>query len=184
MARGIHANMVNALEAGAVKPFFLIDLEFASPVYLWSGAYTLSHNNNSYVGTGELLTVEVPEETQDIGAVGVKLTMSGLGSSILTPALQQEYQGKAVTVKLGAFDSNMAIIANPVIVFEGFMDTMNIVEGAETSTITLYVENKLIRLDSANERRYTLQDQLIDHAGDLGFEFVTDIQEKQIKWGT
>ena len=78
----------------------------------------------------------------------------------------------------------MAIIANPVIVFEGFMDTMNIVEGAETSTITLYVENKLIRLDSANERRYTLQDQLIDHAGDLGFEFVTDIQEKQLKWGT
>ena len=184
MSRGIHANMEAAISADAVKPFFLVDLMFTSPVYLWSGGYTLSHSSNSYLGSGDLLTVEVPEESQDLGAVGVKLTLSGLtGTNILSAALQQEYQGKSVVIKLGAFDSSGNIVTNPVVIFEGFMDIMQIVEDGDSSTITLNVENKLIRLETANHRRYTDSDQRIDHAGDRGFEFITDIQEKQIKWG-
>lgn len=184
MSRGLHSSMVAALQSSAVRPYFLVDLNFTSPIYLWSGNYTLDISGTDYVGAGELLQIEIPEETQDIGAVGVKLTMSGLANSILSPALQQEYQGKTVVMKLGGFDANGTIVSGAVTIFEGFMDTMQITEGAETSTITLYVENKLIRLDSANERRYTDQDQRIDHPSDRGFEFVTDIQEKQIKWGT
>ena len=80
MSRGIHANMEAALSADAVKPFFLVDLMFTSPVYLWSGGYTLSHSSNSYLGSGDLMTVEVPEESQDLGAVGVKLLTRYEGS--------------------------------------------------------------------------------------------------------
>jgi len=184
MARGITSAMDSALSASEVKPFFLVDLMFSSPVYLWSGTYTLSHDSKSYLGTGDLMTVEIPQETQDIGAVGVRMQLSGLtGTNILTAALQQEYQGKSVTIKLGAFNTSGNVVADPVVVFEGFMDVMQITEDGNTSTITLSVENKLIRLESANHRRYTDADQKIDHPSDSGFEFVTDIQEKQIKWG-
>ena len=63
------------------------------------------------------------------------------------------------------------------------MDVMTINEGAEVSTINLSVENKLIRLETANERRYTNEDQKIEHPTDQGFRFVSDIQDKEITWG-
>jgi hypothetical protein len=63
------------------------------------------------------------------------------------------------------------------------MDVLKINEQAETSTIELAVENRLISFDRANERRYTHEDQQIDYAGDLGFEFIPDLQDKPIIWG-
>lgn len=184
MARGISSAMDYALNEGEVKPFFLIDLMLATPIYIWTGGYTLEYDQNDYIGAGDLLTVDVPEETQDIGASGVKLTLSGLsGTQILSAALQEEYQGKAVTIKLGAFNYAGDVVANPIIVFEGFMDVMQINEGAEQSSIVLTIENKLIRLESAHVFRYTDQDQKIDHPSDSGFSYVAKIQEKPIKWG-
>ena len=60
---------------------------------------------------------------------------------------------------------------------------MKIDEGPETATIALNLENRLIVLDRAKERRYTHEDQQLSFAGDLGFEFVPDLQDKEIIWG-
>ena len=51
------------------------------------------------------------------------------------------------------------------------------------STITIAVENKLIAFERSKVRRYTAEDQKIDHPTDKGFEFVTAIVEKEIIWG-
>lgn len=184
MARGLHNELKTALSADVVKPFFLVDLNFTSPIYIWSGFADLAHGGNTYTGVGDLLALEIAEENQEIGAVGVNITLSGLtGTDILANALQQEYQGKTVSVKLGAFKDDGTIAQNPTVVFSGFMDVMTINEGAEFSTINLSVENKLIRLETANERRYTNEDQKIEHPTDQGFRFVSDIQDKEITWG-
>ena len=63
------------------------------------------------------------------------------------------------------------------------MDIMKIDEGAESANITLNLENRLIALDRAKNRRYTHEDQQERFSGDLGFEFVPDLQDKQIIWG-
>ena len=60
---------------------------------------------------------------------------------------------------------------------------MKIDEGAETASITLNVENRLIVFDRPKERRFTHEDQQNRFAGDLGFEFVPDLQDKEIIWG-
>ena len=58
------------------------------------------------------------------------------------------------------------------------MDTMTIAESGEYSTISISAENKLIALERSKVRRYTAEDQKIDHPTDKGFEFVTAIVEK------
>jgi len=63
------------------------------------------------------------------------------------------------------------------------MDTMTIAEAGEYSTISIAVENKLIAFEKTKIRRYTAEDQKIDHPTDKGFEFVTAIVEKEIIWG-
>jgi hypothetical protein len=60
---------------------------------------------------------------------------------------------------------------------------MTIAEAGEYSTITISVENKLVAFEKSRVRRYTAEDQKIDHPTDKGFEYVTAIVEKQILWG-
>ena len=63
------------------------------------------------------------------------------------------------------------------------MDTMTIAEAGSYSTISIAVENKLVAFERSKVRRYTAEDQKIDHPADKGFEFVTSIVQKEIFWG-
>jgi len=60
---------------------------------------------------------------------------------------------------------------------------MNIDEGAETSTIALSVESKLIDLERGRVFRYTDANQKSRYPDDKGFEFVEDLQDKRFSWG-
>jgi hypothetical protein len=60
---------------------------------------------------------------------------------------------------------------------------MRISDGAETATISVSVENRLIEFQRNRVRRYTAEDQKIDYPSDKGLEFVAEISEKEIVWG-
>jgi hypothetical protein len=57
------------------------------------------------------------------------------------------------------------------------------VENGNESLVSVSVENALITLEKAKDRRYTDQDQKNLFAGDKGLEFVDDLQDKSIAWG-
>ena len=60
---------------------------------------------------------------------------------------------------------------------------MNIQEGSETCLITLKLESRLITFEKSSNRMYTLEDQKVDFPNDVGFEFIPDLQDKEITWG-
>lgn len=184
MARGIDASVETAVEDSVVRIALLCDLHFSSPLYLWTGLGTKTYSNNDYIGVGDLLGINDIQESQDLGAKGVVLNLSGLnGTTILNKALTEEYQGKSVVIRLAVVNAGGSIIGTPVIIFDGFMDVMTIDESGETSTISLAVESKLIQLGRSNVRRYNMQDQRAEHPTDKGFDYVSVIAEKDIIWG-
>ena len=63
------------------------------------------------------------------------------------------------------------------------MDTVEIVDGGSTATITMMVENRLRDLDRARTRRYTDADQQSRYPNDRGLEYVPALQEIDIPWG-
>jgi hypothetical protein len=69
-----------------------------------------------------------------------------------------------------------------VTVFTGEMDEMNIQFGADTVTISLAVESRLVDLNRPRIRRYTDADQQSRFSGDLAFEFVTRLQDEDLQW--
>lgn len=184
MSRTLSTAMQAVATAELVRPIYLVDLEFASgSIYLWSGLGDLSFNSNTYIGAGDLLSIGSVQESTELTATGVQVTLGGIKQSLLTLARDEPYQGRPLTIRLGAFDENGDLIASPVIVFSGFMDVMTINDSGETSTITVSAENKLIVFQKTAVRRYTAEDQKIEHPNDAGFEFVAKIQEKEIIWG-
>tara|TARA_R110002074_G_scaffold280882_1_gene452196 strand:+ start:325 stop:954 length:630 start_codon:yes stop_codon:yes gene_type:complete len=188
MSRTLTSGMLGVTTANVVRPAYFVRMVFDSGespnvLNLWSGVGDLAYGGNTYTGVGDLLSISSIAETSDISASGINVAITGIKSSFLVIAKNHEYQGRPLSVSLGAFDDNGALIADPVIVFSGFMDTMTIAESGSTSTIKISVENKLISFERSKVRRYTAEDQKIDHPTDKGFEFVTAIVEKEIIWG-
>lgn len=181
MSRTLTTAMSNALVADVVRPIYLVRMVFdSSDLNVWSGMGDLSYGGETYTGLGDLLSISEIKETADVQATGMNVSLAGVKSSLVTIAKDQDYQGRELTVRLGAFDSSGSLIADPVIIFSGFMDTMTIAEAGQYSSITIAVENKLIAFERSKVRRYTAEDQKIDHPTDKGFEFVTAIVEKEI----
>jgi len=184
MSRSLSSAMQAVATADVVKPLIFVEADFDSgALNLWSGVGELTYNSVTYVGAGNLLNIGSIQENVELRANGLQITLSGVLSPLLNKALTEDYQGRELVVKLGAMDSSNNVISSPVIVFSGFMDTMVIADSGEQAVIQVSVENRLIEFERNRVRRYTDNDQRIDYPNDDGFEYVAEIQEKNIVWG-
>ena len=89
---------------------------------------------------------------------------------------------KHTKIWLALLAEDGALIGDPVQILSGRMDTLSWSEG-ETAAVSMTVENQLVDLDRARVRRYTDADQQAEYAGDLGFQYVASLVEKEITWG-
>lgn len=186
MARDLTAAYQNAITADVVAPALLLSMEFdEGTVNAWTGFGDLTWDSKTFSGVGDFGSLSDVDETSNIQANGVTFTLSGIPSSLISVALTYEYQGRPVRCWLAALNiTTGAIIADPYQLFAGRMDVMTINEGAESATITLTAESVLIDLQRPRNRRYTHEDQIAEFAGDLFFEYVAGLVEKNITWGT
>ena len=182
--RTLSSQMAAVAQSKSLRPIILIDMMFTTnPLYVWNGNGTLVHSSNDYTGVGDLIGIGAISEKTDLTATGVTITLAGIKQSLLTIALAEPYQNREVTIYLGAISDSGDLVASPVVMFEGRMDVMNIQDDGSTATITVQCENKLIQLDRVFVRRYTAEDQKIDHTSDTALNFMAKIQEISIPWG-
>lgn len=179
------SNMLAALTSTLVRPAIFAELHFATgPLYLWSGVGNISFGGQTWIGIGTFGSITTVEEGASLEARGITLTLSGINQSALAEALQNIQVALPVILYLGLFDAANALIADPLIAWKGRMDQPIIEVGGDTATISLQCESRLLDMDISVDRRYTLEDSVIDNPDDLGFQFVTAIQEFTILFGT
>jgi len=184
MSRDLTESMLTQLEAGHVSPLFLADLEFASSTeHVWSGIGNIEWNGHTYRGLGHLASISAVTEKNEIQAQNITISLSGIPSELLEEAINEVKPNGTVKVWFGFMTNSGSIVADPSQVCLGSMDVPTINEGADTSMISITVENPLVDLQRANNRRYTHEDQKIDFPTDKGFEYVAAIQNWNGKWG-
>lgn len=186
MARSLTAGVVTEVTGDSLAPILLVKLEFDSgDLNLWTGIGDLVFDGDTYTGAGDLLAFSPIEETDELKAVGLTATLSGIPSSLISIALAEDYMGRPVSVWFGVLSGDPpALVADPVKVFAGLIDTMPIEDAGETATIQVTMENRLARLEESRARRYTPEDQAIDYPGDLGLDFVVALNDgREIVWG-
>lgn len=166
------------------RPALLIELQFlAETVRVWSGVGPLAWQGATWLGVGTLGRVSSVEETLELKAAGASFQLSGVPSELLSHVMGEPIQRRLVSMWLAFFDEDWGLVPDPVLLFRGRMDTVEIHDGGPTATITLFAEVRLRDLERARVRRYTDQDQQAEYPGDLGFAFVTALQETNILWG-
>ena len=188
MARDITSAFNTAITNQVVKPIMALELDFSDGILrLWNGygnlTMTAGGSSQTFTGQGDMLGVTEVEESSTLSMSGVTLTLAGIKSSLISTALGANYTNRNGSIYLGLFDTSNNVIADVYTLFKGKMDVLNIQEGAETAVITLKLESRLITFEKPANRLYTLEDQQVDFSSDLGFEFIPDLQDKEIIWG-
>lgn len=184
MPRTLTGDVIAELTAKTLCPILFAEIAFVSgPSYFWTGAGTINWNGHDWVGVGRCGSVSEMEESDEIRATNLVLTLSGIPSDLVGAALTECRNGKPVTIWFGQLTENGTVVASPAKAWSGMMDVPTIDEGGETSTVTLNVESRLARLQDPNIHRYTTQDQQPISPGDLGFVYVEVIQDWTGAWG-
>lgn len=184
MSRDLTPAVAAALADQDLRPVIFFEGEFPGGfVRVWTGYGTLQWGGKAWTGAGTLLGLGGIEETGEVVANGTTITLSGVPVDLVQIAIEEAQQGLPGRVWVGLLDDGYNVIADPVQAFSGRLDVPNIVDGADTCTVTISYESRLIDLTVPRTWRYTHESQQILHPGDLGFEYVTTIQDKEITWG-
>ena len=188
MARDITSAFNTAIKSTNVRPIFAVELEISDGTLRFWGGYgsltmTAGGSSKVFTGTGDLLGFTPIQETSTLQMSGVTVSLTGIKSSIISSILSAQYTNRNGTIYMGLFDSSKSVIADVYTLFKGKMDVANIQEQADTSIVTLNIESRLVQFDLPLNRLYTLEDQQVDFPNDVGFEFIPDLQDKEIIWG-
>lgn len=184
MARDLDSDLADALGDDVVRPVLLFDAEFTTGwLYLWTGDAELDWNGNTYTGIGSLINLSSIEETGEVRAAGVTVSLAGLDTAITSIALQSLAQNKTGRIYFGLLDSAGAFVGgDPVLAFQGRLDIGEVSEQAESSTVTIKYESRLVDLEKPREWRWTDQDQRTTWPDDAGLQF-SGRADQVIPWG-
>lgn len=191
MSRDIDAGNITDASAAVVRPVHFVRLDFGSGIvsvntspYDLDFSPDLASPAETSSGLGQIFAIGAVEETADLTATALTLTLAGIPSTLISVALGENYQGRDARLYYGFLDSDHQLTRSPDLYFRGLMDTMDIERGAENATVTVTVQSRLILWERAPNRRYTNEQQQKDYPGDLGFEFVSQTVEKELPWGS
>lgn len=184
MSRDLTPDFAAALAGRDLRPVIFFEGHFASgPLRLWSGLGEIGWAGESWSGAGALLGLGSIEETSEVVAGGTSVSLSGIPPHLVQLAIAEARQGLPGRVWLGLLTPEGGIIADPVLAFAGRLDVPEITDDAESCRITISYESRLIDLNTPRSWRYTHESQQALHPGDLGFEYVAAIQDREVTWG-
>lgn len=172
-----------ALADGQVRAVVFVEMSFPSGfLRLNTSAVPLLWNGYEWLGAGKLGNIEPVSEGSTLEARGLTFTITGLESANISIAVGQQYQGRPCNVWLAPLDENYALIPDPVLIFSGRLDVMD-VEIGETAAISVTAESRLADWDRPRIRRYNAEDQKLTDPTDQGLDFVPAMVEKELLWG-
>lgn len=185
--RNLDTTFAAATVAPVLSPAILVLLTFATATrYVWSGVGQLVFNGNTYLGVGSLGSIGGISEGVGVKADGTTVTLSGIDPIWLAESMTDIQLGGLAEIFFGAvaIGSGNVLIGNPYRVYRGCVDQPTVVVGADTVSITLALENRLLDLQRAQSQRYTAADQNLKYPTDMAFNWVEILNDIALREGS
>src|SRR5436305_8032579 len=127
---------IAALQSEVVRPVIFVELGLTTgPLYMWTGAGSLTWAGRTWAGVGQFGTLSPIEEGADVQARGVTLTLTGLDLALLADVMTEYRSGLPAVVYFGVRDATGALVPNPVVSWAGRTDQPTISVDADSATI-------------------------------------------------
>jgi hypothetical protein len=182
------------LAATTVRIAMLVDLMFdGQPTYIWNGFGQRTFAGKTYIGCGDLGSIEGLEETRGPQSHQVTLQLSAVSDSsadLLARVLEESdtVQGRLAIISMQLFDADWAAFNDPIPIFFGLMQPPRVArEGATEEqgakrVIQLPVENLFFKRGRVPAGRYTDREQQTRYPGDRFAEYTAQLVNKTIIW--
>jgi hypothetical protein len=168
--------------AGAVVPIaILVEMDLTEPLFLNTSSLDLVIGGVTYYGAkglGQIAAIQ--ETTAELPKISFEI--AGVQPTMISLALQEPVQGKAVRIKMAIFDSTTGALLDVRLRYAGLLDVMAISDGRDTASITVTSESVMLDLLRPNGIYYSDSDQQSLAPGDLAFQYVNDQVEQKIVW--
>jgi hypothetical protein len=186
MARGLTSAVKTELATGVIEPVILLEIGFSTPIYLTNASFNItssvSGSSRTYLSNGHLKTITNINETNRPTKNTLAISLSGVDQTYINVALAENIINDNVYIYRGFLDSNLALIADPFLLFFGTIDEYKIADNTTTANIILTVTSHWGNFSKISGRTTTDNSQQRVFSGDKGMEF-SALTVKDIKWG-
>jgi hypothetical protein len=180
-ARNVPTAFSTALAGSHVNLFPLLEIGWTSGTqYLCGLDFAVTWSGNTYSPALGLIGIEPITETGSSWE-GLQITLAGVSSTSIALGLAEPMQGRPITLRLAALDgsNNLQVDAN---CWSGQLDAPVLSDGPQGATLVLRAEHRMANWDRPRTRRYTDAQLQKDYPGDLGLQYVAEMENKRIVW--
>lgn len=170
-----------ACASGKVPMTVLVEMDLTSPLFLCTSNINLVLGSATYYGLKGLGRIN-PVQTTPSEIKQISFELSGVPPEMVSLALSEPVQGKAVRLKLAIFDPSTYTVLDTITFWSGQLDVMSIQDTASTGTIAVTAEHVGIDLNRPANSFYTDDEQQALHPGDLFLQYASQQVEQQIVW--
>ncbi len=180
--RAIHADVITELAKDAFTQAHLVKINFDTLVYLTDHAHALTYNGQTYESDGHLLGMSQVNETAEMRVGSFNLSLSGVEQSYVSILLSQNVINRQVLISRVVLNVTGGIIGDPILLYDGRINSFSVKDQSDTSTINLAVTSHWSDFEKRAGRRTNDASQQSFFPGDKFFEFASQ-SVKNIKWG-
>lgn len=184
MTRSMSAAMIAALTAAPVKKVYFIELLAPSGTLRFNTSpRDLTWSAQTWLGGNQLQSIPDISEEGSLRASGCRLVFNPSLSSLISVALTMT-QGAVATIWFGLVTSGTeALVIDPIQILKANFDYAAVADDPERPVLDFNFETSLLRMDRPGTFRYTDSVQKSLFPGDLGFQYVSKLEDWSGFWG-
>ena len=186
MARTLTTALKNELLTNEIRPVHLLSIGFATPVNITDNSFSLtssvSGSSITYTASPFLVATPTFTEETDLTKTSLNITLSGADTTFISTVLNENIVNDSVDIFRGFLDSSNAIIADPILLYSGNIDTFQIDETTTESTVILTVVSHWADFEKKSGRQTNNNSQQRFFNTDVGMDFASQTV-LDIKWG-
>ena len=186
MARTLTTALKNELLTNEIRPVHLLSIGFATPVNITDNSFSLtssvSGSSITYTASPFLVATPTFTEETDLTKTSLNITLSGADTTFISTVLNENIVNDTVDIFRGLLDSNNALIADPILLYSGNIDTFQISESETESNVILTVVSHWADFDKKSGRQTNNNSQQRFFNTDVGMDYSSQTV-LDLKWG-
>ena len=186
MARTLTTALKNELLTNEIRPVHLLSIGFSTPINITDNSFNLtssvSGSSITYTASPFLVATPTFTEETDLTKTSLNITLSGADQTFISTVLNENIVNDTVEIFRGLLNSTNSIIADPILLYSGNIDTFQIDESETDSNVTLTVVSHWADFDKKSGRQTNNNSQQRFFSTDVGMDFSSQTV-LDIKWG-
>ena len=186
MTRTLTTAVKNELLTNEIRPVHLLTIGFSTPVNLTDNSFDLtssiSGSSKTYTASPFLVSVPTFTEETDVTKTSLNIDLSGADQTFISTCLNENIVNDSVEIFRGLLNSSNSLIADPLLLYSGNIETFQISESQTDSNVTLTIVSHWADFDKKSGRQTNNNSQQRFFSTDVGRDFASQTV-LDIKWG-